>query len=79
MQQPFVWGPNGQMMQQSQHAASMQPIVDPMQGWASMGNSFVDALQQRQQASGFPTAPQTFGNLFGLGAMLNNSRGGGLY
>lgn len=57
-----------------------QPIQNPMQGVAGMINTLAQKRQMEQQNSGFPQAPQTMGNLFGLANIFRRpSQGGGLY
>ena len=76
---------NPQQRQQAIASALMpqsqaQPIQNPMQGVAGMINTLAQKRQMEQQNSGFPQAPQTMGNLFGLANIFRRpSQGGGLY
>jgi len=85
MENPFMWGANGQQVPADRQRvidalASVQPIGDPMQGFAQMAHAAVDNYNSNP-LNQFPDAPggnSLSGGLFGLAGRMFGG-GGGLY
>lgn len=87
MNGPFLWGSGGQQLTPEQKRRMVadalmggQNVKDPFSGAAMMVNALNQRNEMLAQNSGFPQAPKTMGNLFGLGNMFRApTSGGGLY